>query len=117
MSIGALALADTAPAVAPLVPDNRRAPAGAYNAMIHPLIPVALRGVLWYQGEANARNPDGYGALFRTLITDWRQRWQSPELPFLFVQLPNHGSSEKTNWAKSEKDRRRSSPCPRRRWP
>ncbi|WP_052362087.1 sialate O-acetylesterase [Geminisphaera colitermitum] len=100
MSIGALALADTAPAVAPLVPDNRRAPAGAYNAMIHPLIPVALRGVLWYQGEANARNPDGYGALFRTLITDWRQRWQSPELPFLFVQLPNHGSSEKTNWAK-----------------
>ncbi|AHF91083.1 sialate O-acetylesterase [Opitutaceae bacterium TAV5] len=79
--------------------ENRRAPSGAFNAMIHPIIGVGLRGILWYQGEANAREPDGYGALFRALIADWRQRWESPALPFLFVQLPNYGSTEGINWA------------------
>ncbi|MDR1281508.1 MAG: sialate O-acetylesterase [Opitutaceae bacterium] len=61
--------------------EDRRVSSGAFNAMIRPLIPFTLRGVLWYQGEANARQPDGYGTLFRALVTDWRQRPESPTLP------------------------------------
>lgn len=56
--------------------------------MIVPLIPYAVKGVLWYQGEANA----GHGALYRTLfpamINNWRTAWKRPNLPFYFVQLP-----------------------------
>lgn len=63
---------------------------GLFNGKIEPLIPYALRGVLWYQGEANTH--PGKGALYQhqlpLLVTDWRQRW-GEELPFAWVQLPN----------------------------
>lgn len=62
-------------------------PATLYQGMIQPLIPYALRGVLWYQGETNAGNSALYRKTFPALIADWRARWQSPDLPFLFVQL------------------------------
>lgn len=66
------------------------APAGLYNAMIAPLIPYALRGVLWYQGERNAAGPFTglYGLQLKTLIADWRRRW-GDEFYFAYVQLPN----------------------------
>jgi sialate O-acetylesterase len=63
---------------------------GLFNGKIHPLIPYAVRGILWYQGEANAR--PGKGDLYQhhlpLLVTDWRARW-GEELPFAWVQLPN----------------------------
>lgn len=56
--------------------------------MIAPLIPFSVKGVIWYQGESNAGD-DLYQKLFTALILDWRTRWGQPNLPFLFVQLPN----------------------------
>lgn len=66
-------------------------PSNLYNAMIHPLIPVALRGALWYQGEANAGRADHYRLQMERLITSWRKRW-GYDFPFYFVQLPNFRS-------------------------
>lgn len=66
-------------------------PAGLYNAMIAPLTPFAIKGVIWYQGESND-NPESvpiYGTLFKTMIQDWRNHWAEGAFPFLFVQLPN----------------------------
>lgn len=65
---------------------------GLFNGKIAPLIPFAIRGALWYQGEANS-GPDKaplYHAQLRALVTDWRTRWGS-EFPFAWVQLPNFG--------------------------
>jgi sialate O-acetylesterase len=80
---------------------DRNAPSGCFNGMIAPLIPCALKGILWYQGEANWAHPGEYGALFQAMITDWRRRWGSDQLPFLFVQLPNFitGTAASLNWA------------------
>jgi sialate O-acetylesterase len=65
-------------------------PTGLYNTMVAPAIQYAVKGFLWYQGEANAGSPGDYYALMKALVTDWRQRWQLGELPFLWVQLPNY---------------------------
>ncbi len=71
---------------APLRPFNL--PASLYNGMIHGLIPYGLRGVIWYQGEANADNPPLYREAFPALIRDWRARWGHPDLSFYWCQLP-----------------------------
>ncbi|MEL6732160.1 MAG: sialate O-acetylesterase, partial [Bacteroidota bacterium] len=65
------------------------------NGMIHPLVPYAMRGVIWYQGESNANRGEEYQTLFPALITDWRAKWKQ-ELSFYFVQLANYGSEAKT---------------------
>jgi len=64
-------------------------PAALYEAMIRPLAPFALRGVLWYQGESNVNRAEQYGTLFPLLIQRWRKAWRRPDLPLYFVQLPN----------------------------
>jgi len=67
-------------------------PAKLYNAMLHPLIPYGLAGVVWYQGESDAEpaaNPYLYRLTFPRMIQDWRAKWKRPDLPFYFVQLPN----------------------------
>jgi sialate O-acetylesterase len=67
-----------------------------FNAMIHPLQPYALAGVIWYQGEANA-TPSGayrYRDQFRAMIEGWRAQWQAPGLPFLWAQLAAFGSGD-----------------------
>jgi sialate O-acetylesterase len=76
----------------PLFRHESHAVAGLYNGKIAPLVPFAIRGVVWYQGEANAHPGKGkfYGAQLRTLVTDWRAKW-GEELPFAWVQLPNFG--------------------------
>jgi sialate O-acetylesterase len=66
-----------------------RTPAGLFNSMISPLIPFALRGALWYQGESNTADPMRYRVSLPTLIQDWRSRWQLADFPFYIVQLPN----------------------------
>jgi len=71
---------------------NQGLPGGCFNAMISPLIPYAVKGAIWYQGEANARTTEEaarYRTLFATLIKDWRTRWGQGDFPFLFVQLAN----------------------------
>jgi sialate O-acetylesterase len=66
-------------------------PAGIYNAMIAPLTPAAIKGVIWYQGESNvdADATPVYERLFKTLIQDWRRQWGQGDFPFLFVQIAN----------------------------
>lgn len=61
-----------------------------FNGMIAPLIPYAMQGVIWYQGEANAPRGEQYRTLFPTLIRDWRARWGQGDFPFLWVQLANY---------------------------
>ena len=61
-------------------------PTVLYNGMIAPLLPYAIRGVIWYQGEANLRRERQYRSLFPATIADWRQAWGT-DLPFLFVQI------------------------------
>ncbi len=74
-----------------------------YNSMISPLIPVAFRGVIWYQGESNAGRAYQYRKSFPLMISDWRSRWKE-DFPFLFVQLAAfnaaNGDSEKgSTWS------------------
>lgn len=64
-------------------------PLGLFNGMIAPLLPFAIKGVIWYQGEANSSRPQEYRRLFPALIADWRQHGHQGTFPFLYVQLPN----------------------------
>ncbi len=71
---------------------NQNHPANLFNGMIAPLIPYAIRGVIWYQGERNARTIDTatrYRVQMPMMIQDWRQRWGRGDFPFGIVQLPN----------------------------
>ena len=74
---------------APFGPGNPHSPAGLYNAMIAPLIPFAIQGAIWYQGESNAGRAYQYRKLFPAMITNWRQDWGQGNFSFLFVQLAN----------------------------
>ena len=67
-----------------------------FNAMIHPLQPYALAGVIWYQGEANASAAGAYRYRdqFKAMIEGWRAQWQAPNLPFLWAQLAAFGSGD-----------------------
>ncbi len=60
-----------------------------YNGMINPLIPYAIKGVIWYQGESNANRAKQYRRIFPNMITDWRTNWKDDDFPFLFVSLAN----------------------------
>lgn len=67
--------------------ENRGAPTGLYNGMIHPIVPFAIRGALWYQGESNRAEGVAYEQKMHALINGWRQIWHRGDFPFLFVQL------------------------------
>lgn len=68
-------------------PDHPWAPRSLFNGMINPLLPSALRGVLWYQGENNVGQPGDYHALFSTLIGFWRAHLGQGDIPFFWVNL------------------------------
>ncbi|MCX6138268.1 MAG: hypothetical protein NTV54_12310 [Ignavibacteriales bacterium] len=72
----------------PLGPGSKSTPSGLYHAMVAPVLPFAVEGILWYQGESNVSRPYLYRKLFPALIQDWRKLWKK-ELPFYYVQLPN----------------------------
>ena len=78
-------------------------PAGLYNAMIGPLLNYKIKGVIWYQGESNVKNPKEYQTLFPTLIKNWRTKFRQGNFPFLFVQLANYQETYKepteSSWA------------------
>lgn len=68
---------------------------GTYQAMIHPLVPYALRGFLWYQGESNVGEDLLYTLKMEALIKGWRKQFKAPDAPFYFVQLApyNYGDN------------------------
>ncbi|MEO6219041.1 MAG: sialate O-acetylesterase [Ginsengibacter sp.] len=75
-----------------------------FNSMINPLVPFAIRGALWYQGESNAARAVQYQKAFPLMIADWRRRFQQGDFPFYFVQLAsfnagNGNSNKGSNWA------------------
>ncbi len=77
------------------VPGNIQIPpGGAYEGMVKPLGGMGLRGILWYQGEANTTNPEQYSQKLNYLIRDWRKNFASTSLPFFVVQLPRFGAPE-----------------------
>lgn len=75
-------------------------PVGLYNGMIFPIRRYQFRGILWYQGESDTDRPENYGKVFIHLIQEWRRMFKQPELPFLFVQLPNCAIEPGHVWSK-----------------
>ena len=73
----------------PQGPGHPDTPSGLYHGMIHPVLPFALRGAIWYQGESNAGRASEYRALFSAMITQWRQAFGQGDVPFYWVQLAN----------------------------
>jgi sialate O-acetylesterase len=63
-------------------------PTGLYNTMVAPVINYAIKGILWYQGEANTLRPNEYEQLLPALIADWRDKWREGNIPFIYAQLP-----------------------------
>ena len=78
--------------------------------MVKPWTAFPIKGVIWYQGEANVGRSEQYGDLFPALITDWRRQWRS-DFPFYFVQLANFMESKKiqpdSEWAALREAQRR----------
>ena len=66
---------------------HQNQPTALYNAMIAPLIPFRIAGVVWYQGESNRYDPILYRTLFPAMIKDWRQHWGQGDFPFYYIQI------------------------------
>ena len=70
-----------------------------FNAMVNPVIPYSIRGVIWYQGESNRDfNTLRYERHFSAMITAWRQLWGQGDFPFYFAQLANYQGRSRTNY-------------------
>jgi sialate O-acetylesterase len=83
---------------------NANDPSVLYNGMIAPLIPYAINGAIWYQGESNAGKHKLYRELMTTMIKNWRDDWKSGEFSFLIVQLAPwlkiEAEPKDTDWAR-----------------
>jgi sialate O-acetylesterase len=69
-----------------------------YNGMIAPLMPFAIQGVIWYQGESNASRAQAYRTAFPAMIKNWRDDWKQGDFPFLFVQLAPWDGPKEPTW-------------------
>ncbi|KAK0039395.1 sialate O-acetylesterase [Biomphalaria pfeifferi] len=81
------------PSPSPSVPDalrDYRIASSIYDGMIEPLIPFAIRGAAWYQGESNEARAEQYNILLPTMIKSWREKWAQGNFPFVIIQLPNY---------------------------
>ena len=90
-----------------LGPNHSFKPSFMWDAAVQPLVPLAMRGVIWYQGESNAETPERvrqHARIFPLLIEDWRAQWGRNELPFYFVQLP---AMDRPNWPAFRETQRR----------
>lgn len=78
-------------------------PTALFNGMLAPLTSYTVRGALWYQGESNISRPWNYFGLMRTMVENWRNKWNQSRLPFIIVQLPNYGEADiqpsESQWA------------------
>ena len=104
----------SANSVASIVAQNQ--PTALFNAMVSPNINYTVKGILWYQGEANTRRAAEYSKLLPALIQDWRNQWNQPALPFLYAQLPgfmeyNYLPSE-SQWAELREAQLKTLPVP-----
>ena len=79
----------------PLMPHQK--PTAIYNRMIYPIIPFAIRGALWYQGESNMREGMVYHEKMKALIHGWRKVWEQGDFPFYFVQLAPWGGYDRND--------------------
>lgn len=68
-------------------------PNGLYRTMLRRVVPYALKGFIYYQGETDTKHPLLYDRLLAELIDNWRTDWSDHSLPFLFVQLPRYGNN------------------------
>jgi len=93
----------TPPAVKePRAMDGRQIPTMLYNGMLAPVLPYAIKGVIWYQGESDRNIGIFYRKLFPRMIADWRQQWGEGDFPFIFVQLAGFTSTDdltNNNWS------------------
>lgn len=83
-------------------------PSVLWNGMLAPLVPSAIRGVIWYQGESNVGRAEQYGRLFPALIQDWRAAFQNEALPFYYVQIAPFGYGAEPEAAARLRDAQRS---------
>jgi sialate O-acetylesterase len=67
-----------------------------YNGMVAPFFGIKIKGIIWYQGEANSKNAAEYGNLLKEMATDWRAKWRA-DYPFIFAQLPNY-ANQNNRW-------------------
>ncbi|WP_282798526.1 sialate O-acetylesterase [Lactococcus lactis] len=81
-------------------------PTGLYNGMITPLQRLKFAAILWYQGESDAGSPQNYGPRFRELIESWRKLFKQPNLPFLYVQLPNCDTEKEADWVRLREEQK-----------
>jgi len=107
-SIGKLpAFADTVKKIASIPADTKltdpNKPTLLFNAMVNPFLQVSFKGILWYQGESNNRRAYQYRELFPLLIKDWRERFNKPGMPFIYMQIAGYFPVEpqptEGNWA------------------
>jgi sialidase-1 len=90
-----------------LGPNHSFKPGFMWSAGIQPLLPYAIRGAIWYQGESNAETFSRvreHGRLFPLLIRDWRKQWGQDDFPFLYVQLP---ALNRPEWPRFRESQRR----------
>lgn len=84
-------------------------PAGLFNAMVAPLTPLRIKGVIWYQGESNA-SPERaalYARSFPAMIADWREEWRQSDFPFLYVQISKINPPAPSPWSVLREAQRR----------
>ncbi len=73
-------------------------PTTLYNAVLHPLAPYALSGVVWYQGESNTGHPAPYANYLKKMIGCWRDLWHNQQMPFVIVQLANYDGRQQSGF-------------------
>jgi sialate O-acetylesterase len=94
---------DVATAKMPAIPQsnntfNANYPSSLFNGMINPLIPFAIKGAIWYQGESNVYDAKLYSQIFPEMVKCWRTKWNQGNFPFYYVQIApyNYGANSKS---------------------
>lgn len=75
----------------------KKVPSAIFNAMINPITSYTIKGVLWYQGETNRKEPALYQKLFPQMVKDWRNQWNIGDFPFYYVQIAPNNYVDKSN--------------------
>lgn len=84
---------------APGAGNNQSQPTMIFNSMVYPIINYGIKGVIWYQGEANGGEDVIYTHKMNALVSGWRSLWRQGDFPFYYVQLANYRTSDPNNAA------------------